>query len=59
MSEWFANNAVTIVAIAVLAVLIAVAVRSLVKDKKNKTCCTGNCATCGMGCCCGKGKSVS
>ena len=51
MFAWIANNAVTIIVVAVLLILIGVAVFSVVKDKKNKKGgCTGNCATCGMGC---------
>ena len=53
MFAWIANNAVTIVVIAVLSILIGVAVFSIVKDKKNKKKsggCTGNCATCGRAC---------
>ncbi len=51
MFAWIAENAVTVVASAVILALLAAAVFSLVKDKKNqKGGCTGNCATCGMGC---------
>ena len=51
MFAWLAENAVTIIAIAITLILIGVAVYSLLKDKKNKKgCCTGNCATCGMSC---------
>ena len=49
--------AVTGIAIAAVLILICIAVFSLVKDKKDhKGTCTGNCATCGMGCSCGKKK---
>lgn len=51
MFAWISENVVTIIVIAVILVLIGIAVFSLVKDKKNKKGgCTGNCATCGMGC---------
>ena len=51
MFAWIAENAVTIIVIAVILVLIGVAVFSLVKNKKSKKgCCTGNCETCGMSC---------
>ena len=51
MLAWIAENAVTLAAMAVVLVLIGAAVVSLVKDKKNnKGGCTGNCASCGMGC---------
>lgn len=57
MFAWLAKNAVTIVVSAVLLILVGVAVFSLVKDKKNKKGgCTGNCATCGMGCSCNNNK---
>ena len=55
MFAWIADNAVTIAAVAVVLTVVGVAVFSLVKDKKNnKGGCTGNCASCGMGCSCGK-----
>ena len=51
MFEWIADNALTIVVIAVVLILVGAAVFSLVRDKKNKKGgCTGNCATCGMSC---------
>ena len=51
MATWIADNEVTIIAIAVLLIIIGIAVFSLVRDKKRKSgACTGNCATCGMGC---------
>lgn len=60
MITWIADNAATIIVIAVILLLIGGAVLSLVKDKKNKkSCCTGNCATCGMGCSCGDLRSKS
>ncbi len=51
MFAWIAENAVTLAAIAVVLILVGIAVFALVKDLKNKKgACTGNCATCGMGC---------
>ena len=51
MFAWIADNAVTVAAIAVILIMTGIAVFSIVKDKKNKKGrCTGNCATCGMGC---------
>ena len=52
MFTWFAENAVTLIALAALLTAVGLAVRSLVKKKKTCSCgCTGDCATCGMGCC--------
>ena len=51
MLAWIAQNAVTIIAIAVILLLIGAAILSLVKNKKRSPCgCTGNCACCKMGC---------
>ncbi len=51
MFAWIAENALTIAVLSVLLAAVALAVFSLIKDKKNKKGgCTGNCATCGMGC---------
>ena len=53
MLTWIVENAVTLAAMAVVLVLIGAALISLVKDRKNnKSGCTGNCASCGMGCSC-------
>ena len=50
MFAWIAENAITIIVIAVILALIGGAVFSLLKDKKNKKGgCDGNCAACG--CC--------
>ena len=55
MLAWITGNAVTIIAAAIVIILVGTAVLTLVKDKKNnKGGCTGNCATCGMCCSCGK-----
>ena len=57
MFEWIAENAVTIIVLAIVLVIVGIAVFSLVKQKKNKSCCcTGDCSTCGMGCSYGKKK---
>ena len=51
MFEWIANNAVTLAVIAVLLVIVGTAVFALIKEKKSKKgVCSGNCASCGMGC---------
>ena len=51
MFSWIADNAATIIAAAVVLILIGVAVFSLVKGKKKSSgVCTGDCAGCGAGC---------
>ena len=51
MFQWIAENALTVIVIAAVLAMAGAAVLSLVKGKKSKKCCcTGNCATCGMGC---------
>ena len=50
MFAWIAQNAVTIIAIAVILLVVGIAVYSLVRGKKRGCGCTGNCASCGMGC---------
>ena len=51
MAQWFAQNSTTIVTIAVLLIAVGIAVFSLIREKKRPHgTCTGNCATCGMGC---------
>ncbi len=51
MFAWIADNAVTIIAIVLVLLIAGLAVFSLVKDKKSGSGgCTGNCATCRMGC---------
>lgn len=55
MFAWIADNAATIIVISVVLLITGLAVFSLVKDRKKKSCgCTGSCVTCGMGCCGGK-----
>ncbi len=51
MMDFIVNNLGTIVVIAILAVIVFFAVRSIVKDKKNgkSSSCGGNCAGCAMG----------
>ncbi|MBQ7592603.1 MAG: FeoB-associated Cys-rich membrane protein [Clostridia bacterium] len=57
MFAWIAENALTVTVIAVILAAAGLAVFSLVRDKKKKKGgCTGNCATCGMGCSCGGSK---
>ena len=51
MFAWIAENAVTIIVTAVLLAVVGIAVFALIKEKKSKKgCCTGDCASCGMGC---------
>ena len=47
MFTWIAENAVTVVAAAVVAALIGVALFSVVRSKKKKGGCTGDCVSCG------------
>ena len=55
MFVWIADNAVTLITAAVVLAAIAVAVITLVRDKKRGSGgCSGNCAACGM--CCRNGK---
>lgn len=57
MFAWIADNTAAIIAVSGVIVLVGAAVFSLVRDKKrNKGGCTGNCASCGMGCSYGKKK---
>ena len=49
MSLWIAENAVTVIAMISVAVVIGLAVFSLVRRKKKSPCgCPGNCAGCRM-----------
>ncbi|MBR4257183.1 MAG: FeoB-associated Cys-rich membrane protein [Clostridia bacterium] len=51
MFTWLAENAATIIALSAVILLIAAAVIALIKENKSKKGkCTGNCATCCMGC---------
>ena len=53
MFAWLAENAVTVIVIAVLLAAVGLAVFYLIKEKRKKQKsggCTGNCATCGMNC---------
>ncbi|MBR6916637.1 MAG: FeoB-associated Cys-rich membrane protein [Clostridia bacterium] len=53
MFAWIAQNAVTIIAALSVLLIAGFAVFVLVRDKKRGSGgCTGNCATCGMGCSC-------
>ncbi len=57
MFAWMSENVVTIIALAVILIVVGFAVFSLVRDRK-RGCgvCTGNCATCGMRCSYNKNK---
>ena len=51
MFAWIAENALTVAVISVILAAAGLAVFSLVRGKKKKKGgCTGNCATCAMGC---------
>ena len=52
MFMWIADNAVTLITAGCVLAVIALAVRSLVRERKTagKGGCTGNCATCSRGC---------
>ena len=50
MFSWIAENIVTVVAAAAVLLVCAFAVWTIAKDRKRGKTCTGNCATCGMGC---------
>ncbi len=55
MFVWLADNAVTLITIAVIMALVGIAVFALVKEKKDKTgSCAENSPKCGMGCSYGK-----
>lgn len=48
MLEWLAENLVNIVLIAVIAGIVALLIRGMLRDKKaGKHVCGGNCACCG------------
>ena len=52
MFAWLSENTVTVIVIAVLLLVLGLAVFSIVKDRKHHSGgCTGNCASCKMGCC--------
>ena len=56
MAAWISANWVTIVVLVVIALLVGLAVWSLLRDRKAKKAgggCTGNCASCGYGGSCG------
>ena len=53
MLAWLSANLVNLVILAVLALAVALAIRSLVRDRRaGKSACGGNCAGCGA-CACG------
>lgn len=52
MFAWLSENLLTVIVIAVLLIILGFALFSVIKDKKNHSGgCTGNCASCKMGCC--------
>ena len=51
MLAHIADNALTIIVIGIILLLVGIAIFTLVRDKKkHKDACTGNCASCGVGC---------
>lgn len=50
--EWLLDNLGTILITALLIVVVALIVRSLIKNK-NSCSCGGGCGSCSMGCSCG------
>ena len=55
MLGWIMENIGTILITIVLAILVVLIVRSLVKDRKGKSSCGGNCGHCPMGGSCHEG----
>ncbi len=48
MSAWLSANLINIVLIAVLALVVGLLIRSMIRDRKaGKSSCGGNCAACG------------
>ena len=48
MLTWLSENLVNIVIIAVLVLVVGLLIRGMIRDKKEgKSCCGGNCASCG------------
>lgn len=57
MAAWIADNALNIIVTAILIVVVGIAIFSIVRNKKHRSCgCSGSCASCGMGCHCGEKK---
>ncbi len=55
MIEFLADNIGTIIVSLMLLAIVILAVRSMIKDKKQGHCsCGGNCGSCAMGCSCHK-----
>ena len=60
MLEWFAENLVNIVLIAVIAGIVALLICGMLRDKKaGKHACGGNCACCGECSACNGGKEAA
>ena len=48
MLAWLSQNLVNIIIIAILVLVVGLLIRGMVRDKKaGKSCCGGNCASCG------------
>ncbi len=55
MSAWLSANLINIVLVAAVALVVALLIRGLIRDKKaGKSSCGGNCASCGACGACGK-----
>lgn len=55
MLNWLSANLVNLALIAVLALIVALLIRGMIRDKKaGKSTCGGNCAGCGACCACTK-----
>ena len=49
--SWLSENIGTIIICAVLVVIVAAVIRSMIKSKRTgKYCCGGNCSCCGSAC---------
>ncbi len=57
MPAWFSANLINIVLVAVLALVVGLILRGMLRDRKaGKSACGGNCADCGGNCAgCGAG----
>ncbi len=60
MLIWLSANWINIVLVAVIALIVALLIRGMIRDKKvGKSSCGGNCASCGACSSCGKCGAVS
>ncbi len=60
MLTWLSANLVNIVLVAVLALIVTLLIRGMIRDKKaGKSSCGGSCASCGACGACGKCASMN